>query len=172
MTKKTIWLMSGIPGSGKSTWIKNRLNEDTDIWCSRDAVRFSMVKEDEEYFSREDDVYNEWINQICQALNDEDIENIYIDATHLNDKSRNKTLNRLPKENVKEIINVVFLVPIEVCLERNAQRTGREMVPESVIRNMANSYSMPKKYSTIIINEKGEEKYGTHFYNLGFTSGA
>ena len=156
MTKKTIWLMSGIPGSGKSTWIKNRLNEDTDIWCSRDAVRFSMVKEDEEYFSHETKVFRTWINQICDALNNPNIKNIYIDATHINDKSRNKTLSCLPKENIEEIVNVVFSVPLKECIRRNANRKGREKVPEDVITNMYNSFSLPQKNKTIFINEKGE----------------
>ena len=156
MTKKTIWLMSGIPGSGKSTWIKNRLNEDTDIWCSRDAVRFSMVKEDEEYFSHETKVFRTWINQICDALNNPNIKNIYIDATHINDKSRNKTLSCLPKENIEEIVNVVFSVSLKECIQRNANRKGREKVPEDVITNMYNSFSLPQKNKTIFINEKGE----------------
>ena len=156
MTKKTIWLMSGIPGSGKSTWIKNRLNEDTDIWCSRDAVRFSMVKEDEEYFSQETKVFRTWINQICDALNNPNIKNIYIDATHINDKSRNKTLSCLPKENIGEIVNVVFSVSLKECIRRNANRKGREKVPEDVITNMYNSFSLPQKNKTIFINEKGE----------------
>lgn len=156
MTKKTIWLMSGISGSGKSTWIKNRLNEDTDIWCSRDAVRFSMVKEDEEYFSQETKVFRTWINQICDALNNPNIKNIYIDATHINDKSRNKTLSCLPKENIGEIVNVVFSVSLKECIRRNANRKGREKVPEDVIMNMYNSFSLPQKNKTIFINEKGE----------------
>lgn len=156
MIKKTIWLMSGIPGSGKSTWIKNRLNEDTDIWCSRDAVRFSMVKEDEEYFSQETKVFRTWINQICDALNNPNIKNIYIDATHINDKSRNKTLSCLPKENIGEIVNVVFSVSLKECIRRNANRKGREKVPEDVIMNMYNSFSLPQKNEIIFINEKGE----------------
>ena len=149
--------MSGIPGSGKSTWVKQQIAKTGGIWCSRDAVRFSMVREDESYFERENEVFNAWISQICEALTNPLVEDIYVDATHLNDRSREKTLSRLPKENVEEIINVVFKVPIEVCLERNAQRTGREVVPEDAIRNMQKSFKMPKKYSTLIVDADGRE---------------
>ena len=157
MKSKRVWLMSGLPGSGKSTWVKHQIAENGGIWCSRDAVRFSMVREDEPYFERENEVFNAWIAQICEALANPMAEDIYIDATHLNDRSREKTLSRLPKENINKITNAVFLVPIETCLERNAQRTGREVVPEDAIRNMAKSFKMPKKYSTIYVDAEGRE---------------
>ena len=160
MKLKKVWLMSGLPGSGKSTWVKQQLNNKPHrYWASRDAVRFSMVREDEPYFEREAEVFNEWIRRICEALSDPNIEDIYIDATHLNDKSREKTLNRLPKDNIEKITNVVFMVPIETCLERNAQRSGREVVPEDVIRNMKKTFKMPKKYSTLIVDAEGGENY-------------
>ena len=160
MKLKKVWLMSGLPGSGKSTWVKQQLNNKPHCyWASRDAVRFSMVREDEPYFEREAEVFNEWIRRICEALSDPNIEDIYIDATHLNDKSREKTLNRLPKDNIEKITNVVFMVPIETCLERNAQRSGREVVPEDVIRNMKKTFKMPKKYSTLIVDAEGGENY-------------
>ena len=137
--------------------MKNQLNNKGGFWASRDAMRFSMVREDEPYFERENEVFNAWIAQICEALANPMIEDIYIDATHLNDRSREKTLSRLPKENINKITNVVFLVPIETCLERNAQRTGREVVPEDAIRNMQKSFKMPKKYSTLIVDAVGRE---------------
>ncbi len=156
MKSKRVWLLSGLPGSGKSTWVKKQLEIKGGFWASRDAVRFSMVAEDEPYFEHETEVFNEWIRQIHEALGNPLIEDIYIDATHLNDRSREKTLSRLPKENIHEIINVVFAIPIETCLERNRQRTGRAVVPDEVIRNMAKSFKAPAKYATMIITPEGQ----------------
>lgn len=51
-----LFLMSGIPGAGKSTFLKNRIKKDTSVVISRDVIRFSIVKPEENYFSHEDEV--------------------------------------------------------------------------------------------------------------------
>ena len=61
------------------------------------------------------------------------------------------------ENNIEKVIHVVFIVPIEVCFERNNKRQGREIVPEKVIRDMAKVYSMPEKGHMIKINEYGKE---------------
>lgn len=157
MKLKRVWLLSGLPGSGKSTWVQKKIAKNGGIWCSRDIVRFSMVREDEPYFERENEVFNEWIRQINEALDNPEVEDIYVDATHLNDRSRDKTVNRLAKKNIAEITNVVFTTPIKVCLERNRQRSGRAVVPDDVILNMAKSFKDSGKYKNIFVNERGEE---------------
>lgn len=153
MKQKNLWLLVGIPGSGKSTWVKEQMNTNPGAWCSRDNVRFSMIGEDEDYFARENEVFKAWVYSIQAAIRNNSIENVYIDATHLNEKSRNKVLNKLNLEGVA-LNAVVFNTPLEVCLERNAQRTGRACVPETAIKNMYNSFRNPafdkRKYDKII----------------------
>ena len=157
MKQKKVWLLSGLPGSGKSTWARQKITENGGVWCSRDEVRFSIVKENEEYFSHEDEVFNTWIKQINEALENPEVEDVYIDATHLNDKSRNKVLNRLTKNtDIEKITNVLFLTPLETCLERNKQRSGRAVVPEEVIRNMAKTFQIPERYPVLFIKEGGK----------------
>ena len=142
-----------VSGSGKSTWVQEQRKTNPGAWCSRDNVRFSMVDEDDDYFAHENDVFEAWVFSIQAAIRNNSIENVYIDATHLNEKSRNKVLNRLNLEGVA-LNAVVFNTPLEVCLERNAQRTGRACVPETVIRNMYNNFHSPaldkRKYDKII----------------------
>lgn len=133
MKQKRVWLLCGIPASGKSSWAA-RQNGNC---ISRDTVRFSMVNENEEYFSKEDAVFNEFIHQINESINTN--EDTYIDATHINQRSRNKTLNRLNLKGV-DIYVVNFLTSLETCLKRNSKREGRAQVPESVIQNMNNSF--------------------------------
>lgn len=152
---KKLIMVTGIPGSGKTTWIKKEIsNQLNSIHISRDIIRFSLLKDNEDYFSKEDEVFKIFISSIQSAI-DGDFENIYIDATHLNPKARNKVLNKL---NLKDVIvsAVNFEISLATCLERNEQRTGREVVPKSVIRKMYFSYKP--------VDE--EEKYFNHFYTI------
>ena len=61
-----LFIMMGAPGAGKSTFIKN-LKGESGIPISRDQIRFSMVKEDEPYFSKEKEVYKEFSTR-CAGL--------------------------------------------------------------------------------------------------------
>ena len=153
MKLKKVFLMSGPPASGKSTFVQQNMNPATDVWCSRDQVRFSMVSENEEYFAREHEVFDTWINMINQALANPNIENIFADATHLNKASRLKTLNHLNLENA-QVIPVVMRTNLSTCLKRNQKRQGRECVPNAVIRRMFNTRTNPTqsefKYSNVI----------------------
>lgn len=133
---QTVWLLCGIPGSGKSYFAKNVLKKDH-FWTyiSRDDIRFAMVDENEEYFSKENKVYDTFIHQINFALGT-NIQDIIVDATHINTASRMKLLKRLRMFEDTKVIAVWMDTPLEVCLERNEKREGRQRVPKSVIRRM------------------------------------
>lgn len=143
MKPKSLFLMCGTPGSGKSTWIKSQTENMKYPYAivSRDAIRFSMVNEDEEYFSKEDAVFEEFIKQIRSALAICDV--VFADATHLTEKSRNKTLDRLNLKDV-DVYPVNFDLPESVCLDQNENRKGtRAYVPRSAIRRMHTQYVAP-----------------------------
>ena len=133
----TLYVMCGIPGSGKSTWIKNHTNNE--ILVSRDAIRFDMVKEDESYFSKEDEVWREFIHQINHYL--EMGFNVFADATHINTGARRKLLKEIKGNPTLEAIHIN--TPFSLCLKRNALREGRECVPESAIRRMYSQFEEP-----------------------------
>lgn len=135
-----IILMVGCPGSGKSTFLKKYANDGQII--SRDAIRFDLLAEDDDYFAKEEEVFKAYIDFI-QSYLDKDV-NVYADATHLNERSRNKLLDNLDLS--KTSLNaIVFLTPLEECLKRNAGRTGRARVPDNVLTDMYNRYRDPKE---------------------------
>ena len=161
MTKnKTLYVMVGIPGSGKSTFINTHCQSNWKI-VSRDQVRFSIVREDEEYFSKEKKVFKTFIEEIVRGLKDYDV--TVADATHLNQSSRLKLLNSLGVNlrNVK-VEAIVLRTSLETALERNSHRIGRELVPEESIKNMFNNFTLPKfeeGFDAInIVEEDGEIK--------------
>lgn len=141
---KKLFLMVGIPGSGKSTFIKKFITELDGYTAvvSRDEIRFSLLKDGEEYFSRETEVFNKFIDEIKYFLK-EDISNVVVDATHISPASRNKVLRALGTLSDVEVNAVVLMTPLDVCLERNSHRTGRAYVPPSAIENMYNGFSVP-----------------------------
>ena len=128
-------------GSGKSTAAQKLWHIHGGHYISRDEVRFSMITDEDEYFAKEDEVFDGFIKMIRGAINSG--ENVYIDATHLTPKARHKTMVRLQSGNYQTIA-VGVEVPLETALERNAKREGRSCVPETVIRNMYRSYSRPR----------------------------
>lgn len=154
-----LYMMVGIPGSGKSYFLANNNLIKPYKVVSRDQIRFSLVKEDEKYFSKEEEVFNKFVKEIKNGL-DEGL-NVYADATHLNELSRAKLLRALGS-SLKDIKveAIVIRPPFNIIKQQNAQRTGREFVPLSTIRRMNEQFTMPsceEGFNKIwIVTNKGE----------------
>lgn len=130
-----LYLMMGCPGAGKSAWLKKYIAKDLNSKIvSRDQIRFSLVEENEEYFSHEKQVYNDYIYYINNWLRSDF--DVYADATHLNVASRRKLLNHIYVET--ESISIIYIkTPLFISLEQNKKREGtRAYVPESQLRRM------------------------------------
>ena len=95
-----------------------------------------MLKDGDDYFSKEKEVYKEFIRQIDEALSNN--KDVYVDQTSLTLASRIKLL-----KSIHEIPNKITILYIkcslEHAIERNNRRKGRACVPEEVIKNMYNS---------------------------------
>lgn len=137
-----LFILMGIPGAGKSSFVSTHIKSGfTQAWISRDMIRFDIVKENESYFSKEDEVFKKFIEHINHHLADG--YDVFADATHLNKKSRAKLLKNLtvkPQE-----VSVIWLqTPLNECIKRNEKRAGtRSYVPPTQICRMAKSLQMP-----------------------------
>ena len=156
-----LYVMVGIPGSGKS-YIANILAKEINgAVVSRDAIRFAFLNEEDGYFAKEKEVFKEYVNEIQHYLDNG--KSVIADATHLNAPSRVKLLDNLYFTEEDYIIPIVIRTPFEVCSERNAQRTGRSKVPDYVLKSMYNSLTDPDEdpayirlqyYDVLYIEEK------------------
>jgi len=142
---KKLIVMCGIPGSGKSTWIKNKMCSQNGVAVvSRDAVRFSMISSEDEYFSKEKQVFAEFIRLIKSHLEGDEVETVIADATHISAASRKKLLASLGSSLKGVSVEAVVLnVSLATALERNSHREGLANVPETAIRNMYNGFRAP-----------------------------
>ena len=128
----TLYIMVGVPGSGKSTWAKNNLIGIK--YVSRDRVRFSLLSDTDEYFSKEKLVFQKFVDEISSNITNG--YSVVADATNLNRQSRFKLVSAI---NTKQKYNIVFVymnTSLETCLARNSTREGREKVPNLSIHSM------------------------------------
>ena len=154
--------MVGAPASGKTHWIFNHIDFFTGSInvISRDVIRFNLLEDDDEYFSKEKEVFEIFTRQIKDSL--EKNNHTIADATHLNGSSRGKLFRALGDslKNV-EINAIVMDTCLAKCIEQNNQRQGRKKVPETAIRNMFSSITIPdfnEGFDNIYIYKKVDDK--------------
>ena len=127
----------GVPGSGKSTWIKSQ------DWAKDLPVVEKYAQEQGKTYS---EVFDEYMpiavrlmaNQalICQANNLD----VIWDQTSTTIASRKRKFNTLPKY---EHIAIVFATPEKEELARRlASRPGKN-IPDHVMRSMIKGFDMP-----------------------------
>ena len=138
-----LYLICGAPGSGKSTFLKKHVNKKTGIIISRDKIRFSLLKPDENYFAHEDETLNKLWTEINKALN-KDL-TVFVDQTSLNPKARKYLLDHV---SGYDEVNAIWMdETLETCLQRNEKRTEpRTKVPRGAVRRMFYSFVKPSYY--------------------------
>lgn len=144
MEMQKIYILVGLPGSGKSTWIKNN-NTDWVIVSTDDIIEgiakekgltYSDVWESNIKFAtkKADSIFQEAIK---------DNRTIVWDQTNMTSKKRKSILNRIPKGYKK--ICVVFETPMHIIEQRliNREKETGKHIPKFVLINMNKSYEKP-----------------------------
>ncbi|KNY25192.1 AAA family ATPase [Pseudobacteroides cellulosolvens] len=146
-------MITGLPGSGKSTIAKELAKARNAVLHSSDDVRQELFG-DANNQEMNDLVFRELNTRILSDLKDG--KSVVYDATNLNYKKRKAFLDRMKIECRKECVLVA--TPYEICLERN---NGRERkVPDDVIEKMYRSIFIPQYYEgwdhiDIVFNDTG-----------------
>ena len=150
----TVYMLIGLPGSGKSTYAEKLDRVEDPIIVSTDKIR-------EELFGDEAIQSNEKYNGntvFCIAYDRVKIamlegKSVIFDATNVKRKDRKYFLDLLRPENFLALQKtnykykfhaVLVATPYEKCLENNLQR--RRVVPEEVIKRMMCNFEVPMKF--------------------------
>lgn len=136
-----LYLMMGCPGSGKSTFLKNKIKNKNSVIISRDEIRFSIIKPNEPYFAHE--------NEVCAAMWEKiNVElangkNVFVDQTSLTVRSRKWLLQHVKVKY--DHLNIIWVdASLETCLARNKTRHGTmAFVPEESLIRMYKSIVPP-----------------------------
>lgn len=148
--QSTLYIMCGIPGSGKSTWAKDFKEkiEAAGYHCivvSRDDIRFKLLEErGGRYFDYEEEVFETYCQKI-QTYLDRGY-HVIADATQINLRSRSKLLDNLDINEKTLIYCVDVNTPYSICKIFNSKREGVERVPDSVVKRMSLQKVAPTKY--------------------------
>lgn len=139
-------MFCGVPGSGKSTEARRMARSLAARGLavehiSRDELRFSIISDESEYFSKEKEVFNKFVEKMNNSLNKNDC--TIIDATHISKASRAKILRRVEDPANVRLLVLYLTTPIDICMRQNNLRTGRERVPNEVIEKMAKQFEDP-----------------------------
>jgi predicted kinase len=130
--------MTGIPGSGKSTFAQSLAEAlDFEIVCL-DTIRGELYG-DERIQGNGNEVFQCGLERM-KLIGSRNGNCIY-DATNIKSARRKALIDMLKEHYFAEIECVVMPAPLEVCLERNEQRERK--VPRSVIRRMHEQFEYP-----------------------------
>lgn len=140
------YVLVGLPGSGKSTWIRSVNAAGEYVVISSDDKIDAHAKENGKTYS---DVFDSYIKQATSAMNADFKEavannkNIIWDQTNMSSKKRKGILQQLPK-NYKKIA-VVFQIADDELIRRLEKRSKDEgkTIPMGIVYSMAKSFEMP-----------------------------
>ena len=135
----TLFVMCGLPASGKSTFIKNKANSNI-VVVSRDEIRFSFIRyKPYKYFAYEDQVKRIFWEKINAALAEG--KDVIADQTSLTIGSRKSLLKHV--SGYDDVVLIWIDTDFETCYKRNAKRKGIEKVPPNTLKSMRDSFNTP-----------------------------
>lgn len=130
-----LYILIGIPCSGKSTYAEMFSNSFNTVIISSDQIRYDLHKTNKFQGADNDLVFDIAEQKIEQALSRNC--HVVFDATNTNKKYRKAFIDIGIMHNC-HIVAVVFNTPVSTCLSRNSMRSFDRRVPEQLILQMSN----------------------------------
>ena len=151
----TIYMMCGIPLSGKSNIAKELSIEKDAVIHSSDSLREELWG-DESIQQDNKELFRELHTRIKSDLGTG--QNVIYDATNINYKRRMAFLQDI-KDIDCEKIAVLCMKPYEDCLKDNQERD--RVVPEDVIKRMYKTFVIPQSFEgwdSVIVRSEGKQE--------------
>ena len=128
-SKETIYLLRGLPGSGKTTWAYNNLEQLNAVRVNRDDIR-SMLGRGYSTDLESDIVKPCVTDFVCQIIFGSDFNNVVVDSVNLKESDLQEWRENAIDWEVN-LIEVFFNVPVETCIEQDSARenpVGKEVI--------------------------------------------
>ena len=140
---RTLILMAGVPGSGKSSWAKRYAAAHPNSHVvDTDEVRRSITGDYRKFTEPVSLAWDEMIRQANELLAKYEDVTVIIDSTFLTDERRLYFLSRLKGYDHLEHFMVKFH-DYSVVFEHNKSRQKDKWVPDEVIEKMIQRYENP-----------------------------
>lgn len=137
-----MYLMVGVAGVGKSTYISKHLLKDNSDLFSSDTYRKLLYGGLKEGNKHNNEVFNALHKDLKHYLETGDNKTAIYDATNLSRKRRRGVYEEF-KGYAK--VTIIFMYkPLEVIIRQNENRTGDANVPQDAIKRMYNNLQIPR----------------------------
>ena len=135
----TVYIMCGLPRSGKSTWIKSKSDSITAV-CP-DRVR--KVIFGHQYHPPVEGMVWSFVTGMVRLLLEQG-KDVCLDATSITKSERGQWI-RVAKEFDAKTVVVFINTPFQTCLDRNEVSPDDEKLPDEAMERMLNRFENPDK---------------------------
>lgn len=144
---KTVYVLCGLPGSGKTTWTHKTFHGEVAVVSSDDIIQ-EIARDKGTTYNDEWSKYVKAASQMCWDNYDrfvsEGYETIVVDRTNVSAKSRTIPFLRAkyyPKQKYR-FVAVVFPKPPEEEWKRRLNRPGKT-IPQAALDSMSRKFEYP-----------------------------
>lgn len=168
MNKGNLIIMCGVPGSGKTHYSKEimeNIQDDSFVYLSSDDIRVELFGFEDQ--TKHKETFAE-MNKRCKEYLSQGKSVVY-DATSLTRKLRTNLINEM-KEVTYKVIIYACIVDFKLLKEINGTRVERKL-PENKLKQMYLSYELPdpmlEEFYKCVVHKLSKSKTGNLYsYNL------